>query len=312
MMEGGGDLPSTPLSPPTSGNTTTEQVTAELATPGKQNISSGISSGNRGGRSVKTGAGGVLPASDGRDNVFDKPPLLPCEEVATVAMVPPGMGVDNGEGGGEAQPEVFQQTEKNVSYKYTREELMARYWGINMEQVKRVKALLRLGVDEDDLAIASKLLKLGRPVDDAPLSKEEQLLGYTASQRQRMKALHTLGLTEESFERCRALMLSSLGPTAFGTDVDKTAENAARAAEEEGWTPSTKTRRWYSHSIPDVNGLFRPKSFNYGHLTGPLKELSMEGQAYRVEPVSQKTGFAFPKSTRGNCCQTHRRWERQA
>ena len=106
----------------------------------------------------------------------------------------------------------------------------------------------------------------GRPVDDAPLSKEEQLLGYTASQRQRMKALHTLGLTEESFERCRALMLSSLGPTAFGTDVDKTAENAARAAEEEGWTPSTKTRRWYSHSIPDVNGLFRPKSFNYGHL----------------------------------------------
>ena len=163
-MEGGGDLPSTPLSPPTSGNTTTEQVTAELATPGKQNISSGISSGNRGGRSVKTGAGGVLPASDGRDNVFDKPPLLPCEEVATVAMVPPGMGVDNGEGGGEAQPEVFQQTEKNVSYKYTREELMARYWGINMEQVKRVKALLRLGVDEDDLAIASKLLKLGRCV----------------------------------------------------------------------------------------------------------------------------------------------------
>lgn len=79
--------------------------------------------------------------------------------------------------------------------------------------------------------------------NDTPLTKEEQLLGYTLVQRQRMKALHILGLTEESFERCRAVMLSSLGPSAFGYTADETAKSAARAEAEEGWTPGDKFRR---------------------------------------------------------------------
>lgn len=78
---------------------------------------------------------------------------------------------------------------------------------------------------------------------DTPLTKEEQLLGYTSHQRQRMKALQILGLTEESFERCRAVMLSSLGPSAFGYNVDETAKSAARAEAEEGWTPGDKFNR---------------------------------------------------------------------
>ena len=79
--------------------------------------------------------------------------------------------------------------------------------------------------------------------NDTPLTKEEQLLGYTSQQRQRMKALQILGLTEESFDRCRAVMLSSLGPSAFGYTTDETAKSAARAEAEEGWTPGDKFRR---------------------------------------------------------------------
>lgn len=51
-------------------------------------------------------------------------------------------------------------------------------------------------------------------------------------------------------------MLSSLGPSAFGADVDKTAENAARAAEDEGWTPSDTTRRWDFQSMNEVYRMF--------------------------------------------------------
>lgn len=79
--------------------------------------------------------------------------------------------------------------------------------------------------------------------NDTLPTKEEQLLGYTSQQRQRMKALHILGLTEESFDRCRAVMLSSLGPSAFGYSADETAASAVSAEAEEGWTPGDKFRR---------------------------------------------------------------------
>lgn len=64
--------------------------------------------------------------------------------------------------------------------------------------------------------------------NDTPLTKEEQLLGYNVHQRQRMKALQILGLTEESFERSRAVMLSSLGPSAFGYNADDAAAWAGK------------------------------------------------------------------------------------
>ncbi|CBN75317.1 conserved unknown protein [Ectocarpus siliculosus] len=121
---------------------------------------------------------------------------------------------------------------------------MARHWGMNLMQMKRVKALLRMGVCEEDLEIADRLLKMGLNwSNDTPPTKEEQLLGYNSQQRQRMKALHILGLTEESFDRCRAVMLSSLGPSAFGYSADETAASAVSAEAEEGWTPGDKFRR---------------------------------------------------------------------
>lgn len=54
------------------------------------------------------------------------------------------------------------QAEEHLSFKYTKEELMARHWGMNMVQMKRVKALLTMGVCEEDLEIADRLLKMGR------------------------------------------------------------------------------------------------------------------------------------------------------
>jgi len=43
-----------------------------------------------------------------------------------------------------------------------------KYWGVTPEQEKRVKALLRLGVNEDDLVIADRLLKLVRYDSEYP------------------------------------------------------------------------------------------------------------------------------------------------
>lgn len=57
-------------------------------------------------------------------------------------------------------------------------------------------------------------------------------------------------------------MLSSLGPSAFGADADKAAKNAARAAEEEDWTPSDATRRWDVQSMNDVYGMFFKKKYS--------------------------------------------------
>lgn len=97
---------------------------------------------------------------------------------------------------------------------------------------------------------------------DKAWTKEEQLLGYTSEQRQRMKALHTLGLTEAAFDKCRAIMLSSLGPSAFGVDADETAASAARAAKEEEWTPNGNPRNVHQNA-GGVQNLLRKKSLQH-------------------------------------------------
>ena len=61
-----------------------------------------------------------------------------------------------------AHSAVGTQAEEHLSCKYTKEELLARHWGMNLVQMKRVKALLRMGVCEEDLEIADRLLKMGR------------------------------------------------------------------------------------------------------------------------------------------------------
>lgn len=88
---------------------------------------------------------------------------LPHEEAAArtaaaAATANPLIG-DDGGGGWLSSAK---HAEEHVSRKYTKEEFMARYWGVSPEQEKRVKALLLLGVNEDDLVIADRLLKLGR------------------------------------------------------------------------------------------------------------------------------------------------------
>lgn len=92
------------------------------------------------------------------------------DEGGGVAAPGAGDGSDGGKGEGEEEgegEEAFmegQHGELHVSSKYTKEELMARHWGMSTEQMKRVKALLRLGVCEEDLIVADRLLKLGRCV----------------------------------------------------------------------------------------------------------------------------------------------------
>lgn len=54
------------------------------------------------------------------------------------------------------------QAGPHVSRKYTKEELLARHWDLNINQATRVKALLLMGVSEEDLVIADRLIKLGR------------------------------------------------------------------------------------------------------------------------------------------------------
>lgn len=61
-----------------------------------------------------------------------------------------------------SRPCPAEQAERHLSCKYTKEELLSRHWGMNLEQMKRVKALLRMGVCEEDLEIADRLLKIGR------------------------------------------------------------------------------------------------------------------------------------------------------
>lgn len=63
---------------------------------------------------------------------------------------------------GDCSPSPAKKAEEHLSCKYTKEELLARHWGMDLNQMKRVKALLRMGVCEEDLEIADRLLKMGR------------------------------------------------------------------------------------------------------------------------------------------------------
>lgn len=58
----------------------------------------------------------------------------------------------------------LKQAGEHVSCKYTKEKLLERHWGVTIDQMRRVKALLRMGVCEEDLEIADRLIKLGRYV----------------------------------------------------------------------------------------------------------------------------------------------------
>lgn len=65
--------------------------------------------------------------------------------------------------GNHEQPEeTSYRGESHLSFKYTKEEILARHWGLTVAQTGRVKALLRMGVSEEDLIVAERLLKLGR------------------------------------------------------------------------------------------------------------------------------------------------------
>lgn len=110
------------------------------------------------------------------DVVASAPPSTPPQEAPSVTVAA-AEGEDPADGeeaaAEEAAPAAAVEEEppedspvkretNHVSSKYTEEQLMARHYGMSMAQAKRVKALLMMGVCEEDLAVADRLLKLGR------------------------------------------------------------------------------------------------------------------------------------------------------
>lgn len=74
----------------------------------------------------------------------------------------------------------------------------------------RLKGLTKLGVSEEDVAIAEKLLRLIPRTSSDP-NKAERILGYASMRLHREKALRLLGLTEEQIEEENAKSLGALG-----------------------------------------------------------------------------------------------------
>ena len=87
------------------------------------------------------------------------------EEVKEVEKMQEGQKAQEERGEQETQEErgmpPHRKGEEHMSCKYTKEELLTRHNGITVDQIKRVKALLKLGVCEEDMAVADRILKLG-------------------------------------------------------------------------------------------------------------------------------------------------------
>mmetsp|Transcript_23507 Transcript_23507/g.23714 ORF Transcript_23507/g.23714 Transcript_23507/m.23714 type:complete len:226 (-) Transcript_23507:193-870(-) len=80
--------------------------------------------------------------------------------------------------------------------------------GVDEEEMKRNKALVHLGVSNDDAINAHKLMQ------SIPLPsnrKEERITGYTLSQMKRIKAINTLGASEEAIADETSKALAALG-----------------------------------------------------------------------------------------------------
>mmetsp|Transcript_26542 Transcript_26542/g.39418 ORF Transcript_26542/g.39418 Transcript_26542/m.39418 type:complete len:154 (-) Transcript_26542:208-669(-) len=76
------------------------------------------------------------------------------------------------------------------------------------EEMKRWKALKKLGINDDDFMFGCALmLDSTGPIR----SKDEVLLGYSSGQIRRSKAVAVLGTTEEEIDELRTKKLSEIG-----------------------------------------------------------------------------------------------------
>ena len=80
--------------------------------------------------------------------------------------------------------------------------------GVDIEEMKRNKALVHLGVSNDDARAAHELMA---SIPQPSMTKEEKLTGYTLSQMKRIKAIQTLGASEDVIADETAKALAALG-----------------------------------------------------------------------------------------------------
>mmetsp|Transcript_6087 Transcript_6087/g.9140 ORF Transcript_6087/g.9140 Transcript_6087/m.9140 type:complete len:138 (-) Transcript_6087:280-693(-) len=90
------------------------------------------------------------------------------------------------------------------------ETLMGKCFGVNIDQMKRTQALIRLGVTDDDVEIAKRLFS-DIQISNELVTKEEKILGLSKTQITYFKALEILGTDIEIVGEDRAKRLSELG-----------------------------------------------------------------------------------------------------
>lgn len=104
----------------------------------------------------------------------------------------------------------------HLSKSKEQQDVMSKFFGVSLEQMKRAQALLRLGVTEDDLKVAEKLFR-ELPPNAELSSKEERILGASRSQISFFKALEVLGVDMRSVEEDHAKRLGSIGELSLTT-----------------------------------------------------------------------------------------------
>ncbi|CAM9164505.1 unnamed protein product [Chrysoparadoxa australica] len=157
---------------------------------------------------------------------------------------------------------------------YEKGEFIQKLYGLKPEQMARAKALVLMGLDEEDLYIAQKLLNF---TDGGKIllehSKEEKLLGYTSGQRSQLKALGKLGITEDTFIEERQKVLDKMG---IGIDN----------AVFKSLGPDPSTEKSNKHSRSRSVGKFGGGKLKETQLQQRIKEL--EGEVSKLKEVIKK------------------------
>eukprot|EP01041_Mallomonas_annulata_P008156 gene8156-16770_t len=86
--------------------------------------------------------------------------------------------------------------------------LLTKVLGVDEEEMKRNKALLHLGVTNQDAHTAEMLM---HSIPEPSNKKEEKITGYTLSQMKRVKAINMLGESEEAIAEETSKALAALG-----------------------------------------------------------------------------------------------------
>ena len=96
----------------------------------------------------------------------------------------------------------------NISPSKKKANVEKAIFGVDETEMKKTKALIRMGVTNEDTEIAERLMAtLPKPINH----KTEKLTGYRVSQMKRLKAVNFLGSSEEKIAEETAKKLSQLG-----------------------------------------------------------------------------------------------------